>query len=150
MLVVDQALVRQSLSSWLKKAGCRVLEADDAEEAADLMSENVDVVLVDMRKRGEAGLNLLSWVKRRFPRSEVIMLVGKDQLNLSIRGMKAGAFDDLVAPLDVGLFLGKVAQAVDCRRKARIAGGSSAKLNDFLNQVGLAGRPVYMGLACSA
>ena len=125
MLVMGRRPPRDSLSQWLSQAGCRVLEAEDDAEALTLLAERVDVVLLDMRPDDGKGLSLLRRIKHRFPATEVIMLVGRGQIPVSIEGMKSGAFDDLAAPVEKGLLLGKVRQAWE-RKRANASPGVRA------------------------
>jgi DNA-binding NtrC family response regulator len=148
LLVMDQALARKSLADWLKRSGCRALEAADAEEAMELLTDSVDVVLLDMRRKGAKALDLLRRIKERSPLTEVMLLVGRDQIHLSIEGMREGAFDDMTTPLNVVHFLDRVRAAWEHRRSypagcERVT--RSGPYAAFLSRVGLRGQPVYSG-----
>ena len=61
---------------------------------------------------------ILESIRRSRSKAEVILLNSSDQLPLSIEGMKLGAFNDYLIPLDFELFLSGIREAADKKRHA--------------------------------
>jgi len=75
------------------------------------------VVLLDVREIKEEGLILLRKIKSRSPLTEVILLTAPGQIALSIQGMKLGAFDDLLVPVDIDVLTAKLDEAAGRKRQ---------------------------------
>ncbi|MGE0710628.1 MAG: sigma-54-dependent transcriptional regulator [Planctomycetota bacterium] len=100
VLIVDDELnLRRVLAREVAAMGYQALEAGDGEGAlAALERQEVGVVLLDLRLPGRDGLDLLPELRRRWPRTEVIMLTGHGSVDAAIQAMKAGAYDFLQKP----------------------------------------------------
>ncbi|MFH1137753.1 MAG: response regulator [Pseudomonadota bacterium] len=154
VLIIDtDSLSRQSLASRLKSHGFQAVEAESLFEAEQAIQDReVDVVLLDIRRLKGHALRLLQSIKNARPEAEVILLTGPDQIGLSIQGMKLGAFDDLIAPFDVGLLLARISAAWEktSRRKSRLKkrlGSKPGSIGKFTSAVGLKGVRMLYGEA---
>ncbi len=79
--------------------------------------EQLDVVLLDVRRCEEALLGWLSALKRALPALEVILLTLPGQVATSIAAMSAGASTELSAPFDLAALRSAVSEALRRRRK---------------------------------
>jgi two-component system NtrC family sensor kinase len=78
LLVDDDEHVRRALKRVLKRSGCRILEAADAETALRLLAvEEARVVVSDYRMPGISGVEFLRAVKHRWPRIQRVLLTGQ-------------------------------------------------------------------------
>ncbi|HET7753350.1 MAG TPA: ATP-binding protein [Anaeromyxobacteraceae bacterium] len=78
LLVDDDEHVRRALKRVLKRSGCRLLDAPDAEEALrTLAREPVQVVVSDYRMPGMSGVEFLRVVKERWPGIQRVLLTGQ-------------------------------------------------------------------------
>ena len=91
LVVDDEQLIRWSLSSRLKDAGYRVLEAETASEALERQREGVDVVLLDYRLPDADGLTVLKQMKETDPDTLVIFLTAFSSIETAVEAMKQGA-----------------------------------------------------------
>ncbi len=74
LVVDDEQLVRWFLDRALRKNGHEVVTAGNVEDAAvKLSSEAIDVLLVDLRMRGENGRELIGKVDIRGEKPKVIV-----------------------------------------------------------------------------
>ena len=76
LIVEADELVRAPLAEYLRECGYRVLEAVNAREARQLLTNGewgIDVVLCEVESLGENGFSLGTWVRRNYPRITVIL-----------------------------------------------------------------------------
>jgi DNA-binding NtrC family response regulator len=69
------------------------------------------VVVLDVRMKGMDGIQTLRAIKSAHPLIEVIMLTGHASLEIAREGMKLGAFDYLMKPIDLDELLYKLEDA---------------------------------------
>jgi two-component system NtrC family sensor kinase len=78
LLVDDDEQVRRALKRVLKRSGCRLLEAADADAALALIAKvPVHVIVSDHRMPGMSGIEFLRVVKERWPRVQRVLLTGQ-------------------------------------------------------------------------
>ena len=120
ILIIDgHSASRQNLAARLGRKGFLVHQAEGIEEAyqAGDLSE-VDIVLLDLVGFKEKALQHLTCVKNIFPEAEIILMTNLEQINLSILGMKMGAFDDLLTPVDVSALVSTIMAAWARKRQS--------------------------------
>jgi DNA-binding NtrC family response regulator len=66
---------------------------------------------------GMDGIETLTEIKRKYPLVEVMMLSGHADVASAIDGMKQGAFDYLMKPVDMDQIITKVTEAVKNKRQ---------------------------------
>jgi len=121
LLVDDEEEFVSALSERLALRGIEVDAALDGEEALAMLRDNEpDVVILDVMMPGLSGLEVLKQIKVTHPHSQVILLTGHGSTKEGIEGMRLGAFDYLIKPVDIEEMLEKMSQAV----KAAGTGGS--------------------------
>jgi len=129
LIVDDEAEFRETLVSRLQKRNLDVTGAASGEEALKIMKAKLfDVVILDIRMPGGMdGLEALKEMKKIQPLAEVLLLTGHASVESSIEGMKLGAFDYLLKPINLEDLMTKMAQAFEKKnvhdqkiRKARI------------------------------
>ncbi|MBW1981254.1 MAG: response regulator [Deltaproteobacteria bacterium] len=119
LLVDDEEEFVSTLSERLGLRGITADTALDGEEALAKMSEQTyDVVILDLLMPGLGGLEVLKRVKMLSPQTEVILLTGHGATREGIEGMRLGAFDYLMKPLDIEELLEKMEEAVKAQRMA--------------------------------
>ena len=93
-IVEDQRDMRESLVEWLGNApGLRCVGAHaSAEEALrDIPAENPDVVLMDINLTGMNGIQCVSRLKERLPKTQVLMLTTYAEGDMIFDSLRAGA-----------------------------------------------------------
>src|SRR5579883_956256 len=94
LLADDHRLLRETLRLLLEQRHeVEVVgEADDGREAVDLAERlKPDVVLMDMGMPGLNGIEATQLIRRRLPRTRVLMLSGYDQDDRVTAALRAGA-----------------------------------------------------------
>ncbi len=130
LFVDDEIDFLETLLKRMKKRGVDVTGVGSGEEALSFLDTNqVDVVVLDVRMPGMDGIETLREIKKRHPLVEVIMLTGHANLEVAIEGMELGAFDYLMKPMDIDELLYKVEDAYKKKslheQKIRKKGGIS-------------------------
>jgi DNA-binding NtrC family response regulator len=117
LLIVEMdGLFRLNLSERLRRVGFKVFEATLQTEIHNtLQRKNIDVAVLGLNGLGREGLHFLRTIKEIKPDTEVIVINSSHQLNLSIEGMKLGAFDDFLIPFDLDALIERIQDA--CRKK---------------------------------
>ncbi|MEI6194817.1 MAG: response regulator transcription factor [Verrucomicrobiota bacterium] len=93
-IVEDQRDMRESLVEWLGNApGLRCVGSHaSAEEALrDIPRENPDVVLMDINLTGMNGIQCVSRLKERLPKTQVLMLTTYEEGDMIFDSLRAGA-----------------------------------------------------------
>ncbi|MCL4108513.1 UNVERIFIED_CONTAM: hypothetical protein GTU68_046794 [Idotea baltica] len=118
LIVDDEPSVVSLVSRALEKLdGFTTVSASNGKDARHLLlSEKIDVAIFDLLIPDESGLNLMSAVKEIDTKIPVIYITGGGTAGTAIEAMKAGAFDYLPKPLDVGQLRELVTQAAHVRR----------------------------------
>lgn len=113
-LADDQALVRAGLRALLQGLGVQVvLEAEDGQALLDaLATQQVDVVLSDIRMPGLDGIGALRQLRARGDATPCLLLTTFDESDLLLRASEAGAQGFLLkdaAPADLREAIERVA-----------------------------------------
>ena len=102
LIVDDDADIRESLPGGLSGSGAEIDTAKDGEEALAKVAETPpDIVLTDVRMPGMDGLELLRLLRDRAQSVDVILMTAFDDMPTVVEGMREGARDFLVKPLDL-------------------------------------------------
>lgn len=102
LIVDDEAGVRKALAIVMTEEGMVCKTAAGAEEAlAILEKEPVDAVIADLHMPKVSGMQLLGWVRSRYPKLAFLMATGTDDVRVGVDAMRQGADDYLIKPLQV-------------------------------------------------
>lgn len=113
ILVVDDSPTdRYYLTDILVKRGYSVSTAESGDEAVDkIKADKPDLILMDVVMPGKNGFQVTRAITRdpAMQNVRVIMCTSKDQETDRIWGLRQGAHDYLVKPIDPQLLLDKIA-----------------------------------------
>ena len=120
LLVDDEKEFTATLAERMGLRGLRVRCAYSGEEALkEIAAEKPDVVVMDVMMPGLKGLDILRHLKATNPEIQVILLTGQAGTRDGMEGMKLGAFDYLLQPLELDALLAKIAEAAAIGGKAQ-------------------------------
>jgi twitching motility two-component system response regulator PilH len=111
LLVDDSKTELHHLSEILLKRGYQVRTAENGDEAMRrLAEEKPDLILMDVVMPGQNGFQLTRSITRdpRFADVPVIMCTSKNQETDKVWGMRQGARDYIVKPVEAQLLLTKI------------------------------------------
>ncbi|HET7436955.1 MAG TPA: sigma-54 dependent transcriptional regulator [Thermoanaerobaculia bacterium] len=113
LVVDDDAGLRESAALALEKVGHRVQRASDAATAMQLVrAHRFDVVVSDIYMPGDDGLTLLQAISERSDPPRVILMTARGTIETTALAQRAGAFDYLAKPFDLGELIERVRAAV--------------------------------------
>jgi len=100
LIVDDDEGQRSLLSNYLVGEGLKVLTASTGDEALNLLeSEDVSMIISDVRMPGMSGLDLLSLCRQRHPQLPVLMVTAYPDIRDAVGAVKDGAIDYLQKPI---------------------------------------------------
>jgi DNA-binding NtrC family response regulator len=121
LVVDDEEGVRDAMRLILED-NCDILEARDGAGAIEILrSQDVDVVMLDQRMPGEAGMTILPRIHALDPTIVVILATAVRDIPTAVEAMRLGAYDYVVKPFDVDGILMLVQRALDKRALERQA-----------------------------
>ena len=151
LLVDDDRDLLKAAADWLEISGFSVSAFHRPEEAfQQVMREEPDVVVTDIRMPGIDGMTLLNSIVRQRGEVPVILMTGHGDVTLAVKAMKQGAEDFIEKPYDAEHLLSILDKAVEKRRMkqeiARLQGlvltgggveivGDSPAMRDLRNRV---------------
>jgi len=101
VIIEDEVVLAKSIARSLIKIGHECLMTETAEEGLKLIGEKrPDLVLLDMKLPGMAGLEALHQIKALDPDILVIIITAHSTIETAVEAMKSGAYDYLQKPLD--------------------------------------------------
>lgn len=118
LLVDDEIEFSSALAERLQLRNYDVRTANNALEALGLIHDYTpDVVILDLRIPGMNGIETLKTIKKLDPTIEVIMLTGHGDVQSVEEGMKSGALEYIMKPVDIGELISKIDKAKKKRDK---------------------------------
>jgi DNA-binding NtrC family response regulator len=117
LLVDDEARFVETLSKRLTARGFDVEGALSGPEAlARLDARPFDVVLLDVWMPGMDGLEVLKQIRRLHPSVRVVLVSGNASITAAVEGIRLGATDYLLKPVEIEDVMAKIEEAFEKKR----------------------------------
>jgi DNA-binding NtrC family response regulator len=117
LIVDDEEVLQDVLSSLLRKEGYDVLSARSGEEGLEVLAENdVDLVLLDLMLPGISGQDVLQKIRRSDPDTVVVVVTAYSSIEGAIEAMRSGAFHYIPKPFKNQEVLLTVRKGLEQRR----------------------------------
>jgi len=99
LIVEDEELMRLIVRQLLTDAGFDVVTADSSEAAALIFeTDEIDVVVTDIKMGGRDGLQLLKQIKGSSPETPVIIMTAFSSVESAVDALRKGAYDYITKP----------------------------------------------------
>lgn len=132
LIADDEVNIRNGLKYSFMDEGFDVITAEDGLEAwKKINSEDVDLVITDLKMPGMDGEELLKKISAAYPSLPVIVLTGHGTIETAVKTMRAGAVDFFTKPVDPDKLLLVVKKSI----KANELEAQNKKLLDELEKL---------------
>ena len=142
LLVDDERAVREACRDVAEGLGFKAFTAASAEEAYRLLdSQNIDVVLLDLRLPGANGIDALLELRERRPDLVVVVMTGFATVQSAVQAMKEGAYDYVTKPFtkdELSLLLERVTNHLRLKSENRTLRERIKSKQGFGNIIGSA------------
>jgi two-component system response regulator FixJ len=130
-VVDDNPGLRRSLQALLEAAALAVETYASAQEFLDRYdAQRPGCLVLDVRLRGQNGLDLQEELRRRQMTLPIIVMTGYGDVPTSVRAFKGGAIDFLQKPVPPKKLLERIREALEIDRRARATAGQRAVVLD--------------------
>jgi DNA-binding response OmpR family regulator len=147
LVIEDEPGIVDFLDRGLRALGFDVIAARDGlEGAAKALSEDVDLVVLDMMLPGRSGLEVLADVRAAKPTLPVIALTARGAVEDRVRGLDAGAADYLTKPFSLTELAARIrAQLrVAAQAPSTVLSAGELEMELITREVRYAGEPVRL------
>jgi two-component system response regulator PilR (NtrC family) len=113
LIVDDEPDLVELVTLTLERMNLATASAGNLAAARELLSQRrFDLCLTDMRLPDGDGLDLVAWIEQHLPQLPVAVITAHGNIETAVRALKAGAFDFVSKPLDLGVLRRLVAVAI--------------------------------------
>jgi len=99
LIVDDEAVVRHSLSDWLRDQDYEVVTARNGEEALKkLKKKDFNVAVIDLKMPDIDGIELLKHIRKINPNTDAVIMTAYATVDSAVKAMKEGAQDYVMKP----------------------------------------------------
>ncbi|HEY6181957.1 MAG TPA: sigma-54 dependent transcriptional regulator [Terriglobales bacterium] len=124
MIIDDERAIREVCKEVAQSMGFNSCVADSAEHGYRMLeTQNIDVVLLDLKLPGAGGLEALHQIKARRPDAVIVVVTGYGTVQSAVQAMKNGAYDYVTKPFsmeELRLLLERVAGHLKLKTENRI------------------------------
>ncbi|TWI14162.1 sigma-54-dependent transcriptional regulator [Aerolutibacter ruishenii] len=119
LVVDDERDIRELLVMALGRMGLRCDTASSLADARNqLARQRFDLCLTDMRLPDGSGMDLVAEISQKHPETPVAMITAFGNVEAAVEALKAGAFDFVAKPVELGVLRDMVRHALDLHEKA--------------------------------
>lgn len=136
LIVEDDEDIREGIRILLNSEGYHVIEACNGMEGLKLLSDDIDLVILDVMMPGISGLRVCEEI-RKSSVVPILFLTAKAQESDKLIGLMAGGDDYLAKPFSYAELLARITSLL---RRYRVYGGrnsSDESKNEWIEHLGI-------------
>ena len=140
LIVDDERSVREGCREVVEALGFNTFTAENAAVAyRHLDSQEMDIVLLDMKLPGASGLEVLHEIKHRKPEAQVIIFTAYATVHSAVQAMKQGASDYITKPFsldELKMILRRTSEQLTQTGEKKILRDKVKSIQSFSNLIG--------------
>lgn len=127
LIVEDEVTLNKTIAEGLQEFGYQTDSSENYKDAEYYVGiRNYDLVLTDWMLPDGDGVDLISLVKQKAPRTACVIISAKDDKESEIKALKAGADDYIKKPFDFDILVARI------EARLRFGGTNVIKIDDLV------------------
>ncbi len=127
LIVEDEVTLNKTIAEGLQEFGYQTDSSENYKDAEYYVGiRNYDLILTDWMLPDGDGVDLISLVKQKAPRTACVILSAKDDKESEIKALKAGADDYIKKPFDFDILVARI------EARLRFGGTNVIKIDDLV------------------
>jgi two-component system OmpR family response regulator len=127
LIIEDEITLNKTLAEGLNEFGYQTDVAENLKDAEYYISiRNYDLILADWMLPDGNGIDLISSIKSKSPRTAVVILSARDDKESEIEALKAGADDYIRKPFDFDVLIARI------EARLRFGGTNVIEIGDLI------------------
>lgn len=136
LVVDDDIAVLKATTRLLDSYDYQVFSSPNVNEAIDILqANNIDVVVTDIIMPHISGMTLLQKVHDTAPQIPVILITAFMDPDRMMEAIKLGAFDFIIKPMNIDLFIHAVEKAVKYKRMQQLEEDYKHLLEEYSQEI---------------
>ena len=103
LILEDNERFAEALTAEFCDRSYEVVTARDLAELGEACGDPIDFAIVDLRLRGDDGLDAIAIIKESSPDAKVVVLTGYGSIATAVQATKRGADNYLTKPVDIDM-----------------------------------------------
>lgn len=120
LIRTDDTSFAEKIGKAIEHWGFRLQEIGPGTEVEAQAAADAALALLDIRELADETFGVLQAIRQRYPGLEVVLINKPDNVVASIAGMKAGALDEIIVPVDTAHLQSIITEACRRRQAARV------------------------------
>ena len=109
LIIDDETAILKAVSATLKQENIAVTCSDSGSLALELLKNNeFDLILLDIMMPGQDGFSLLKEIRSKKNYTPVILLSGRGEDSIQVKGLELGADDYITKPFSKAVLVSKI------------------------------------------
>lgn len=126
LIVEDEVTLNKTIAEGLAEFGYQTDNSESFKDAEYYIGiRNYDLVLTDWMLPDGDGIDLITIIKEKSPRTSIVVLSAKDDKESEIAALKAGADDYIKKPFDFDILVARL------EARLRFGGSNVIKIDDL-------------------
>ena len=136
LVVDDDRIVLKETTNLLESNGYHVFSSLNVNDAVHtLETNNIDVVVTDIVMPHISGIKLLQKVHDTAPQIPVILITAYLDPDKMIEAIKLGAFDFIIKPMNIDLFIHAIEKAINYKRMQQMEEDYKHLLEEYSQEI---------------